>query len=111
MRCLGSEPAEWADVSQNVKQRWLEVATALSEFYAEQVDCRWREVARRAAQAYHGTDTWPSMKMEVRLAFEAVSRHVCNLVYAEDSSDLRDAESFDWAEWMLHRMDKLGEEE
>jgi len=64
-------------------------------------------LARAAYQAFgRNTAPWDTQPLVVRLAWEAVVRHIVSVSAAEDSKDLNTCTSFDWGKWVLERISK-----
>jgi hypothetical protein len=104
LQVLGSDVSPWEDQQVDVKQRWTEAVWVVAELISQEVECKWRDLARNMARAFHGVDRWGSLSLAVKMAFEVMARHACNMIVAEDELDSGDAQKFDWVAWCIQRL-------
>lgn len=103
---LAREAGEFSEAPLDEQQRWIEACEEAAGFLTQEIECRWRDLARRYAKCYYGRDRWAESPSAVRLAFEVVVRHLTNLIFCEDQEDIRDAERYDWRGWMLEQLER-----
>jgi len=104
------QPEEWFDLPQNTKVRWIErVAEPLSFRVSQEIGTTWEALAASLyMQFYNRTEAeFVQESRYIRLAWQAVARHLINLLTCEDEDDVRslgrDTDAH-WKEWLHNKL-------
>lgn len=105
LELCGKQAESWEDLGNAGRNRWKKVAEIISEIVDREVQYAWRDLARRVAHEYHGEDVWPRQNVAMQLIWEAVTRHMTNMLSAEDPEDLEAIQQARWKKWILDRLE------
>lgn len=105
-RALAKDPKEWEQVSKSSRSRWEEVAEGCAHVCEQQLEMSWPQLARRLAFTFYREERLEKTAEVLRIAWEAVARHICNLILAEDRDDLNDIAAHDWTAWAGEKLNK-----
>ena len=100
------------DASDAIQERWMNFAEVLADACDRELETTWERITEKAYAAYHENEGYGEQPLVVRLLWQAVTRHIVNLITAEDAEDLSalsGAGKF-WKEWILERSSKNAED-
>lgn len=96
----------WDDLPEETRDRWLDAVGVCLDQRERESEVSWSVLTARVFRAYHATDTYGTLPVAMKYAWEAVVRHTINLLSCEDADDVRDAQESVkfWQEWFLDRI-------
>lgn len=107
----GSAKDDWQDVPPAKKERWLDAVEACIVPCEQEIEASWSDLGEACATRFYGNAPKPACgpaEPLLDLAWEAVARHACNLILAEDRQDLASISAFDWQAWAERRLSQPG---
>jgi hypothetical protein len=107
-KVLERNPGDWDSLSNEAKAGWMTAAVAMADTVSAETSRPWHDLAKDVCESVFEKGRWPKSPPLIRYTFQAVARHMCNLMLAEDGDDLKEINAFDWQNWVVI---KLGEKQ
>jgi len=104
-----ADVADWIEVSDDVKTKWRNAANLVFNHYLLETKVSFSSLAQQVAEKVIGTGIWKTRPPVYHLMWEAITRHLANLISAEDIYEIQEAHNNDWSEWILERLTKQTE--
>ena len=97
----------WENLSEDVRDRWFRAVERVVGQCENQIETEWTSLARAASSEFFGTDPWQREPPVIRLAWEAVARHIVNLCVADEDEPIDLTKMEDrWPEWVAGKLEE-----
>ena len=104
----GQKPTiEYLSASGGVRDSWERVVEIVGLQCEREVECSWKGLADKCVAAYHGgQENFEEMDQPSQLFWEAVARHLVNLITTSDPQDLVliEGKYEVWAKWLVEKL-------
>ncbi len=104
------DAGEWMSVDQQVRMRWIERVVEPVVFQVTQeINTSWADLTSRVYGQFYNkpAETFHEETRYTRLAWQAVVRHLVNMMCCEDTDDIRsmgpDVDAY-WKEWLSEKL-------
>lgn len=100
-------PIEYLSAPGGIRDAWERVVEVVGLQCEREVECSWKGLAAKCVAAYHGAgENFEEMDQPPQLFWEAVARHLVNLITTGDPADLAllEGKYEVWGKWLVDRL-------
>ncbi len=101
-RLIGTKTESWLEMPVSVQHKWESVVEVCKERVAEAVEVSWSSLVSQCTQAFYETEK--QNPRVVHLVWEAVIRHIVNVLVAENAEDSEQIRPEWYEDWLRKKL-------